>query len=147
MQQSRTLTDIRVTARFARQRRIHIRDVNRPAEETLMKHVIVALPFLWAMPALATSETKTSAIADAQRGTMVSVQGTVDRITDTDEFRLTDESGSIAVYVGPTWAPVDVGDIVTVRGFVDDDPGPREIYARELTRADGSRVQFDHRYD
>jgi uncharacterized protein YdeI (BOF family) len=139
MQQSRTLTDIRVTARFARQRRIHIRNVNRPAEETL--------PFLWAMPALAASETKTSAIADAQRGTMVSVQGTVDRITDTDEFRLTDESGSIAVYVGPTWAPVDVGDTVTVRGFVDDDPGPREIYARELTRADGSRAQFDHRYD
>lgn len=112
-----------------------------------MKYLIVAMPLLWAMPALAVTETTTSAIADVQRGTIVAVQGTVERITDTDEFQLADESGSIAIYVGPTWVPVDVGEVVTVRGFVDDDPGPREIYARELTRADGSRVQFDHRYD
>lgn len=87
-------------------------------------------------------------IAEAQRGTMVTVQGVVERITDEDEFRLTDASGSIRVYVGPHWVPADVGEAVTVNGFVDDDLiGPREIYARSLTRADGTVIQFSHRYD
>ncbi len=87
-------------------------------------------------------------IAEAQRGTMVTVQGTVERITDEDEFRLADPSGSIRIYVGPNWVPADVGEAVTVNGFVDDDLfGPREIYARSLTRADGSVVAFERRYD
>ena len=84
-------------------------------------------------------------VADLQRGTMVTVQGTVERILDTDEFRLTDKSGNVRVYVGPNWVPADVGEVVTVRGFVDDDIGPLEIYARTLTRADGSVVNFDPR--
>jgi len=88
-----------------------------------------------------------SPIADAQRGTMVTLQGVVDRISDTDEFRLRDASGSIEVYVGPNWVPVDVGETVTVHGFVDDDLGPREVYARTLTRSDGTVVTFDQRYD
>jgi uncharacterized protein YdeI (BOF family) len=86
-------------------------------------------------------------VADAQRGTMVTVQGTVERITDEDEFRLADASGTIRVYVGPNWVPADVGESVIVNGFVDDDPGPREIYARSLTRADGTVITFDLRYD
>ena len=86
-------------------------------------------------------------IADAQRGTMVTVQGTVARITDEDEFRLVDASGTIRIYVGPNWVPADVGETVIVNGFVDDDPGPREIYARSLTRADGTVITFDRRYD
>jgi uncharacterized protein YdeI (BOF family) len=86
-------------------------------------------------------------IADAQRGTMVTVQGTVERITDEDEFRLADASGNIRIYVGPNWVPADVGESVTVNGFVDNDPGPREIYARSLTRADGTVITFDRRYD
>lgn len=86
-------------------------------------------------------------IADAQRGTMVTVQGTVERITDEDEFRLADASGTIRVYVGPNWVPADVGESVIVNGFVDEDPGPREIYARSLTRADGTVITFDLRYD
>lgn len=87
-------------------------------------------------------------VADAQRGTMVTVAGTVERITDEDEFRLTDSSGSIRIYVGPNWVPAEVGESVTVNGFVDDDLlGPREIYARSLTRADGTRITFDRRYD
>jgi uncharacterized protein YdeI (BOF family) len=86
-------------------------------------------------------------VADAQRGTMVTVQGTVERITDEDEFRLADASGTIRVYVGPNWVPADVGESVIVTGFVDDDPGPREIYARSLTRADGTVITFDRRYD
>lgn len=86
-------------------------------------------------------------IGEVQRGMMVTVQGTVERITDEDEFRLTDASGSIRVYVGPNWVPADVGEAVTVSGFVDDDLGPKEIYARSLTRADGTVIAFDLRYD
>lgn len=86
-------------------------------------------------------------IADAQRGSMVTVQGTVERITDEDEFRLADASGNIRIYVGPNWVPAEVGEAVIVNGFVDDDLGPREIYARSLTRADGTVIAFDRRYD
>ncbi len=88
-----------------------------------------------------------SPIADAQRGSVVTVQGTVERITDEDEFRLADATGQIRVYVGPNWVPAEVGETVIVHGFVDDDLGPREIYARSLTRADGTVIAFDHRYD
>lgn len=86
-------------------------------------------------------------VADAQRGTMITVQGTVERITDEDEFRLADASGTIRVYVGPNWVPANVGESVIVNGFVDDDPGPLEIYARSLARADGTVITFDLRYD
>ncbi len=87
-------------------------------------------------------------IADAERGTMVTVQGIVERITDEDEFRLADASGSIRVYVGPNWVPAELGERVIVNGFVDDDViAPREIYARSLIRADGTVITFDLRYD
>jgi len=87
-------------------------------------------------------------IADAPRGAMVTVQGTVERITDEDEFRLADSSGDILVYVGPNWVPADVGEAVTVNGRVDDDLiGPRELYARSLTRADGTVVEFELGYE
>lgn len=106
---------------------------------------IAALCAILAAPA-AFANTIT-AIADAQRGTMVTVQGTVERITDEDEFRLADASGAIRIYVGPNWVPAEVGETVIVNGFVDDDLGPREIYARTLTRADGTIITFDRRYD
>jgi uncharacterized protein YdeI (BOF family) len=86
-------------------------------------------------------------IGDLQRGSMVTVEGTVERITDEDEFRLTDGSGTVRIYVGPNWVPANVGEAVTVDGFVDDDLGPLEIYARSLTRADGTVIAFDRRYD
>ncbi len=86
-------------------------------------------------------------IAEAQRGATVTVKGTVERITDEDEFRLADASGSIRVYVGPNWVPAEVGETVIVTGFVDDDLGPREIYARSLIRADGAVITFERRYD
>ena len=111
-----------------------------------MRALILAalMAALSGMPAVANPVTP---IAEAQRGTMVTVQGTVQRITDEDEFRLADATGNILVHVGPTWVPVDVGEAITVNGFVDDNRfGPREIYARSLTRANGSVVTFDHRY-
>jgi uncharacterized protein YdeI (BOF family) len=106
---------------------------------------ITALCATLAAPAAIASQI--TPIADAQRGTMVTVQGTVERITDEDEFRLADASGNIRIYVGPNWVPAEVGETVIVNGFVDDDLGPREIYARSLTRADGTVITFERRYD
>lgn len=111
-----------------------------------MKSLATVLVFALA-PALSLAAERITPIADAQRGSMVTVKGTVERITDEDEFRLADASGSIRVYVGPNWVPADVGETVTVHGFVDDDLGPRELYARTLTRADGSVATFERRYD
>ncbi len=85
-------------------------------------------------------------IGEVQRGSSVTVQGAVERLLDEDEFRLTDATGSIVVYVGPNIVPAQVGETVTVRGFVDDD-FVLEIYAREMVLADGSLVRFDRGYD
>lgn len=74
---------------------------------------------------------------------MVIVAGKVERITDEDQFRLTDTSGSVRVYVGPNWVPVRVGEAIRVQGSVENALGPLEIYARNLTRADGTVVIFD----
>ena len=113
-----------------------------------MKFLVIAA-FCAALTAPAVfADTPTTPIADVQRGTMVNVAGTVARITDEDEFRLTDASGSIRIYVGPNWVPAEVGENVVVSGFVDDDLiPPREIYARSLTRADGTVITFDRRYE
>lgn len=85
-------------------------------------------------------------IADVERGSMTTVSGVVERLLDEDEFRLSDETGDIRVYVGPNWVPADVGEMVTVSGFVDNDVF-KEIYAREITRADGTVVTLDRRYE
>ncbi|MFO0110286.1 MAG: NirD/YgiW/YdeI family stress tolerance protein [Alphaproteobacteria bacterium] len=84
-------------------------------------------------------------ISGLQRGVIASVRGEVVQITDDDEFLLRDATGSVRVYVGPNPVPAKVGEQVTVRGLVDDDKDePKEIYAKILTRADGSIVEFDH---
>ncbi|MGM0832237.1 hypothetical protein M0220_09355 [Halomonas qinghailakensis] len=86
-------------------------------------------------------------ISEAEKGSIVTLSGTIERISDTDEFRLSDDTGSINIYVGPNWVPAQIGEAIQVMGFVDDGFGPREVYARQLTRADGSVVEFEHRYD
>ena len=106
-----------------------------------------ALAFALTLPGAALAETAVTPIADAVRGAMVTVQGTVDRVTDEDEFRLSDASGDILIYIGPNAMPVAAGDQVTVQGRVDDGIGPREIYAQGLTLADGTVVTLDLRYD
>jgi uncharacterized protein YdeI (BOF family) len=110
-----------------------------------MKKMIAVL--LSVMIAGAVMATNVTPIGDLQRGSMVTVSGTVERILDTDEFRLADETGSVRVYIGPNWVPAQVGERVYVSGFVDDGIGPKEIYARSLTHSDGTVVQFEHRYD
>lgn len=86
-----------------------------------------------------------TAIGDLKRGSTATIQGTVEKISDEDEFRIADGSGGIKVYIGPHFVPVDVGERVTVRGFVDDDL-LKEFYARELIRANGEVIKFDRRY-
>ena len=93
----------------------------------------------------ASAETITP-INEVQRGTAVTVEGTVDRILDEDEFRLADGSGRIDVYIGPNIVPANLGDQVLVRGIVDDGL-TREIYAREMVLPDGSTITFDRGYD
>lgn len=109
------------------------------------------LSLVFALTFLATSSVAeqqvTTPISELKRGTMVTVSGKVERITDEDEFRLRDDSGSIRVYVGPNWVPANVGESVVVNGFVDDDWGPLEIYARSLTLKDGTVVAFERRDD
>jgi hypothetical protein len=129
-------------SRISRGRDYH--QENRMTRLAAALALAIALP----MPLAAQAAPDITPIADTQRGTMVTVQGTVEQITDEDEFRLTDATGSIRIYVGPNWVPADQGEAVTVSGFVDDDLiGPKEIYARELTRADGTVVTFDLRYE
>jgi uncharacterized protein YdeI (BOF family) len=106
----------------------------------------VAAALLAAAPA-ASADRPLTPIGDLQRGTMVTVAGVVERITDEDEFRLTDATGTVRVYVGPNWVPAAVGEAITVDGFVDDGLSRKEIYARSLTRADGTVIAFEHRYD
>jgi hypothetical protein len=98
---------------------------------------LLAFPF----PLVASALPDITPIAEAQRGTMVTVQGTVERITDEDEFRLTDATGSILVYVGPNLVPADVDEAITVSGFVDDDDRPE---GNLCARTDPGRRQRGH---
>ncbi|NBE07002.1 hypothetical protein [Paragemmobacter ruber] len=91
--------------------------------------------------------TDTVAIADLHDGTTATITGIVDRITGADTFRLRDDSGSVLVHIGPGIVPFDTGETVTLRGIVDRDFGRLAVYARDATRADGSRVTFDHPYE
>jgi uncharacterized protein YdeI (BOF family) len=84
-----------------------------------------------------------SRIGSLSRNTMVTVEGTVTRINDEDEFVIADSTGSIQVYTGRTFFSVDQGQKVTVRGLVDDGV-LLEIYADEIVLPDGSVVEVRH---
>lgn len=79
------------------------------------------------------------AIADIRRGTMVSVSGVVERVSDEDEFVIRDASGAIPVWTGQSFFTVQPGESVVVNGFVDDDL-LLEIYAQEIIKQDGSVI-------
>ena len=109
-----------------------------------MRHILWASCLaVMAGPALAA----TTLIADLRYGSTATISGTVERITDEDEFRITDASGSVTVYIGPGIVPFDIGEQITVNGIVDRDLGRMEIYAREAVRADGSKLSFTHQYE
>jgi uncharacterized protein YdeI (BOF family) len=106
----------------------------------------IALSAWLAAPLLAATSGKTDAtVSTLAPGQTVTLAGTVERITDEDEFLLRDATGTVLVYVGPNLVPAQTGESITVSGFVDDD-GPLEIYATAITRADGTRVELSHRY-
>ncbi|MBF9048164.1 NirD/YgiW/YdeI family stress tolerance protein [Rhodobacterales bacterium LSUCC0031] len=112
---------------------------------------LLAASFAVAAPSLVAAATSKGEMAQTQKiatvapGQMVTLQGVVLRITDEDEFILSDASGQIPVYVGPNAVPAVTGEAITVTGRVDDD-GPREIYAQAITRADGTLITLSHRY-
>jgi uncharacterized protein YdeI (BOF family) len=96
-----------------------------------------------------TAPTVPSRISDIRPYDTVLLRGTVERITDDDEFRLRDDSASIGVYIGWRNAmPVAVGDEISVLGIVDA-RGPaglgREVYAHEVTTGDGRRIELQPR--
>jgi uncharacterized protein YdeI (BOF family) len=102
------------------------------------------LSALLALPA-SVAAAEVIAIGDLRRGMMATVEGTVARITDEDEFILADATGDIRIYIGPNAMPVRQGDAVRVEGFVDDDLR-MEIYADRITLADGRVVSLPRSY-
>jgi hypothetical protein len=105
-----------------------------------MRLLVSSVLALLAFPAFA----GTTPIADLRAGTTATISGTVEAITDEDEFRLADASGTVIVYIGAGIVPFDTGEQLTVNGIVDRELGLLELYARTATRADGSVVTFDH---
>ena len=85
------------------------------------------------------------AISEVQRGQTVTVQGTVDHFFDSDEIRLRDESGTLRVYLGPDILPIESGERLRISGIMDNDLFLNELYAREVTRADGTVIEIDRR--
>lgn len=84
-------------------------------------------------------------IAEAARGAAVTVQGAVARVLDYGEIRLADASGAIVVYLGPDAPAIVTGEQLTIRGHIDDD-WPRELYAREIVRANGDTIALRRAY-
>ena len=107
----------------------------------MIRHLSVAFTIGMSIPAYAQT-VNTTAISDVQRGSQVTLQGTIQSIPDYDEFILADSSGTIEVYLGPNRVSVEVGETVTVSGFVDDDLGPLDLCASTIIRADGTSVEI-----
>jgi uncharacterized protein YdeI (BOF family) len=84
-------------------------------------------------------------IAEAARGAAVTVQGAVARVLDYDEIRIADSSGAIVVYLGPDAPAIAAGEQLTIRGRVDDG-WLRELYAREIVRANGDTIALRRDY-
>lgn len=97
------------------------------------------------LAATAQADPPVTEIAALVPGQAVTLRGVVQRITDEDEFILSDASGRVPVYVGPNLVPATTGETITVIGRVDDD-GPREIYATRIIRADGTEVALRQDY-
>jgi uncharacterized protein YdeI (BOF family) len=106
-----------------------------------MKHAVLAAALVLA--AASASADEPTPIADIARNTAVTVAGTVDRLTDEDEFVLADRTGQVRIYVGPTHVPVSPGEAVTVSGMVDE-ALRLEIYADTIVRADGTTFTLTH---
>lgn len=95
--------------------------------------------FFALFPALFLGLASTAGHASAE---IVTFDGPVERIIDSDTFTVTTGARTERVYLSRTGAvPFTVGEQVTVTGIVDSFPR-REIYATAITRADGSELTF-----
>ena len=83
----------------------------------------------------------TTPIGSLVRNTFVSVAGTVERITDEDEFIIADATGSVTVWTGSPFGAISPGEQLVVRGFVDDDL-LLEVYAQEIVKSDGTVLEL-----
>lgn len=92
---------------------------------------------LFVLPFASAEAEEITPIAEAVRGTVVVLSGTVDRLKDEDELVLADETGRIDIYTGGPYFGVSPGDRIVVRGWVDDDLLGREVYAQEIVTATG----------
>lgn len=90
-------------------------------------------------------------IRSLRRGSFATIQAEVVRYRDHDEILVRDASGRIEVFLGSGVfpAPVEVGETVTITGWVDDDliDVRREIYATQIVRADGTVIELSGRSD
>jgi uncharacterized protein YdeI (BOF family) len=84
-----------------------------------------------------------SSIGGLVRNTMVTIEGTVTRASEEDEFIIRDSTGSVQVYTGRTFFTVNVGDVVSVTGLVDES-AQLEVYADEITFEDGTVIKVRH---
>ena len=84
-----------------------------------------------------------SSIGGLVRNTMVTIEGTVTRASEEDEFIIRDATGSVQVYTGRTFFTVNVGDVVSVTGLVDES-AQLEVYADEITFEDGTVLKVRH---
>ena len=92
------------------------------------------------------------AIRSLRRGDFATIQGEVVRFRDRDEILVRDETGRIEVFLGSenfSRPPVEVGETVTVTGWVDDDVIDirRELYATQIVRTDGTVIELAGRGD
>lgn len=108
-----------------------------------MRALLIVPALLFSAPAFAT----TTPVADLRGGQTAKITGIVEAITDEDEFRLTDASGSVIVDIGGGIVPFNTGETVTLDVLVDHEIGQIEVYARSAVRADGSTLTFTHHDD
>ncbi|MFN3170099.1 MAG: NirD/YgiW/YdeI family stress tolerance protein [Hyphomicrobiales bacterium] len=104
---------------------------------------LIGVSSFLAVPALAYQLTTVDQLEPYEPAAL---EGTVERVTDSDTFVFEDATGSIRVYIGPHRMPVGAGDAVTVKGRLDDDL-PREVYADQLVLSDGQVIEVGGPYE
>lgn len=93
----------------------------------------------------ATSPGPKTAIANLENNTLVTLTGQVTRVSQEDEFILSDPTGSVQIYTGKNHFTVFEGEIVTITGLVDRSI-IIEVYANEIQHQDGTVTRIQH-YD
>jgi len=107
-----------------------------------IRHIALPIMLFLTYPVGNAMADAVTSISDLQRGMSVTIQGDVVRITDEDEFRLQDQTGSVLVYIGwQNTVGVNTGETITVEGIVDNNlvnAFRPEVYARSIIREDGT---------